>query len=136
MPRCQRRDSACERRCRVSEAHPKLDEARSEAIKLITSGRPFLMTLTPLLIDGEEEAPAPISCIAAESSKLDIVVHGMALHYWLASDLLAQTAQLIQHDYPGGMGPLKAQIHALLEGFTQQIAMNVDAHARVIPTKP
>lgn len=120
----------------MSEAYPKLDEARSEAIGIIASGRPFLMTLTPLLLEGESEAPPPISCVAAKTSTMDIVVHAMALHYFLASDLLARSMQIVENDFPGGAVALKAKIHALLAGFEEQLRLNVEAHARVIPTKP
>lgn len=116
----------------MSDAFPRLDEARSAAIELIQSGRPFLMTLTPLPFDGETQPPAPISCVAAPVSNLSAIVYGMGLHFHLAHDLVKRSVQLVGKDFPGGEVELTAHINWLLERFTQ-MSFDVDGHARVIP---
>lgn len=116
----------------MSDMQTKIAEARSDAMKLIASGRPFIMTITPLPLENETRAPSPISCVATPTSNIQTVVYALALHFHFAHDLIARAVELVAPDFPGGEDVLKAHINSLLDRFAQTHS-DCDGCAGVIP---
>jgi hypothetical protein len=118
----------------VSDAKQHLEENRAFCIAFLQSGQPCILTLTPIVKEGE---PWPskhcgnfMDCHEGNAQSL---IEALALHQWMSEDIQERCVAMMTSAMGKTSGTLFSAIDRLVTELRIQQVINVEGRMRHLP---